>query len=99
MKNQHQIMGVYTLYRLGRASQNQFDVNVKYLEREFHVIPNSFAQDTNAFSTVNGLLYVKDEIATDKYFDGQPFQKQTEYTEFEEVKTPVIEVESVKKSG
>ena len=98
MKNQHQIMGVYTLYKLGRASQSQFDVNVKYLERELHIIPNSFAADTNAFSNINGLLYVKDETATDKYFSGQPFEKQKDYTDFEEVKTPIIEVAAVKKA-
>jgi len=98
MSNQHQIMGVYTLYKLGRASQNQFDVKVKYLERELHIIPNSFADDTNAFSNINGLLYIKDETATDKYFRGEEFQKQTEYTAFEEVKSPVIEVAAVKKA-
>ena len=98
MNYQNEIMGVYTLYRLGRAMGNIFDVNVRYLDRDFHVVPNAFAEDTNRFSTVNGLLYVKDALATEKYFKKEPFSAKTEYTAFEEVKTVVTETTTVKKA-
>jgi hypothetical protein len=91
------MMGVYTLYKLGRSTGTKFDTGIKILDRTFHVIPNDFAEDTNRFSDMNGLLYVKSEQATDLYYAGKPFKEVAEYTAFEEVKPVQIE-STVKKS-
>ena len=79
-------MGVYRLHKLARVGNN-FTRDVKVnLERDLHVIQNEYAENINAHSEVNGLLYEKDEQATKLYLDGKPFKATKEYAKFEEVK-------------
>lgn len=80
-------MGVYKLHKLARSG-NSFTPEVRLkLERDNHVIQNSYADEVNANSTMNGLLYEKDEKATELYLSGKPFKSIKEYSSFEEVKT------------
>lgn len=79
-------MGVYKLHKLARNG-NFFTKETKVrMERDNHVIQNSYAEDVNANSEINGLLYEKDEKATQLYLSGKPFKNLKEFTEFEEVK-------------
>ena len=80
-------MGVYKLHKLARSG-NYFTTEVKIrVERDNHVIQNAYAEEVNANSAINGLLYEKDEKATDLYLSGKPFKEVKEYVSFEEVKT------------
>ena len=80
-------MGVYKLHKLARSG-NSFTTEVKIrVERDNHVIQNAYAEEVNANSAINGLLYEKDEKATDLYLSGKPFKEVKEYVSFEEVKT------------
>jgi len=80
-------MGVYKLHKLARSGNN-FTQEVKLLvERDNHVIQNSYAEEVNNNSTINGLFYEKDEKATALYLSGKPFKEVKEYASFEEVKT------------
>jgi hypothetical protein len=92
-------MGVYTLYKLGRSTGAQFDKSIKFLDRDFHVVQNGFAEDTNAFSEMNGLLYEKSEEATELYYNHKPFKDVVAYTPFEEVKPNVRIEETVAKKS
>ena len=79
-------MGVYKLHKLARNG-NKFTTEVIVnLERENHVIQNAYADEVNANSEINGLLYEKDEKATELYLSGKPFKAVKEYVSFEEVK-------------
>lgn len=79
-------MGVYKLHKLARNG-NFFTQEVKVkLERDNHVIQNSYAEEINANSQINGLFYEKDQKATDLYLSGKSFLKEKEYTNFEELK-------------
>lgn len=79
-------MGVYKLHKLARNG-NSFTTEVKIrVERDNHVIQNAYAEEVNANSSINGLLYEKDEKATDLYLKGKPFKEVKEYAVFEEVK-------------
>ena len=80
-------MGVYKLHKLARSG-NFFTPDVKLgLERDNHVIQNAYAEEVNANSVMNGLLYEKDEKATALYLSGKPFKEVKEYASFEEVST------------
>ena len=85
-------MGAYRLYRLARLNDTTFDVKTKFLDRDLHIIPNKYAENINNFSSVNGVLYVKDEKATKLWEEKKPFKTTKEYIEFEEVK-PIEEIE------
>lgn len=79
-------MGVYKLHKLARSG-NFFTPEVKLrIERDNHVIQNSYAEEVNANSEINGLVYEKDEKATELYLSGKPFKEVKEYAKFEEVK-------------
>lgn len=79
-------MGVYKLHKLARVG-NHFTQEVKVrIERDNHVIQNSYAEEVNANSELNGLFYEKDEKSTELYLSGKPFKQGIEYTDFEEVK-------------
>lgn len=79
-------MGVYRLYGLARVS-NGFTTEIKTgIQRDLHVITNDYANSINENSTINGLLYEKDENATKLYLDGKPFKNVKEFTDFEDVK-------------
>jgi len=79
-------MGVYKLHKLARNG-NFFTKETRVrMERDNHVIQNSYAEDVNSNSEINGLLYEKDEKATELYLSGKPFKNVKEFTEFEEVK-------------
>lgn len=79
-------MGVYKLHKLARVG-NSFDNTVKVrLERDLHVIQNKYAESINSHSAMNGLLYEKDERATELYLSGKPFKNLKETIDFEEVK-------------
>ena len=79
-------MGVYKLHKLARNG-NFFTTEVKIrIERDNHVIQNSYAEEVNANSKINGLLYEKDEKATALYLSGKPFKEVKEYASFEDVK-------------
>ncbi len=81
------LVGVYRMYKLARISGNLFSAEMgKQLERDLHVITNVYADQTNENSHINGLLYEKDEKATELYLAGKPFKQVKEYTSFEEVK-------------
>lgn len=78
-------MGVYKLWKLARTG-NGFSIETKVnLERDLHVITNEYADSVNSHSTINGLLYEKDEKATKIYYEGKPFKSVKEYVSFEEV--------------
>jgi len=80
-------MGVYRLHKLARNGNN-FTKEVKLkIERDLHVIQNSYADEVNSNSEINGLLYEKDQKATDLYLSGKPFKEVKEYAKFEEVDT------------
>ena len=80
-------MGVYKLHKLARSG-NYFTPEVRLkLERDNHVIQNAYADEVNANSEKNGLLYEKDEKATALYLSGKPLKEVKEYVSFEEVKT------------
>lgn len=89
MSLENQQVGIYNLYKLGRMSGNQFDKNIKVLERSLHPVHHSFAEQSNANSHINGLFYEEDKEATKKYWNKQPYESEKEYTEFKEVKEPV----------
>jgi len=89
-------MGVYKLHKLARNG-NFFTKEVKVrLERDNHVIQNSYAEEINENSEINGLLYEKDEKATILYLSGKPFKEVKTYAEFEEVKEPAKDEEKVR---
>lgn len=80
------IMGVYKLHKLARKDNKSFDVDSKLrVERDLHVVENAYAEHINAHSKFNGLVYEKDEKATEIYLSGKPFKNVKEFTEFEEV--------------
>jgi len=80
-------VGVYRLYKLARVSGDKFSAQMgKQLERDLHVITNNYAEQINSNSELNGLMYEKDEKATELYLSGKPFKQVKEYTSFEEVK-------------
>jgi len=83
-------MGVYKLHKLARSG-NYFTPEVRLkLERDNHVIQNTYAEEVNANSVMNGLVYEKDEKATALYLSGKSFKEVKEYAGFEEVvKEPV----------
>lgn len=87
-----QLVGIYRLYKLGRMSGNKFDVNIKVLDRDPHPVHHSFAEESNANSQINGLLYVEDKEATKLYWQKKPYDKPKEFTEFEDVKEELKEV-------
>jgi hypothetical protein len=74
---------VYKLGRMGIASG--YNREIKVLERKYVVIPNAYAEEINAFSETNGLLYEKLVEETEKYYDKIPFKDEVEYTAFQEV--------------
>jgi len=86
--NRTQLVGIYILYRLGRKQGGGYDLNHKQKDRDLHPVHHSFAEDSNANSQINGLLYIEDKESTEKYWNKQPYDVEKEFTPFEEVKTP-----------
>jgi len=86
MNNQTQLVGIYRLFKLGRMSGNAFSKDIKINERGLHPVHHSFAEDSNANHTINGLWYEEDQEATRLYWSKQPYDLEKEYTKFEEVK-------------
>lgn len=78
-------MGVYKLHKLARVGNHFTKEVIVRLERDNHVIQNAYAEEVNANSEINGLLYEKDEKATALYLSGKPFKQVKEYASFEEV--------------
>lgn len=85
-----QLVGIYTLYKLGRMNGKTFDTSIKVKDRDLHPVHHSFAEESNANSAINGLLYVEDKEATKLYWAKKPYDKPKEFTKFEEVKEPVV---------
>lgn len=81
-----QLVGIYILYKLGRKQGGGYDENHKQKDRDLHPVHHSFAEDSNANSQINGLLYVEDKEATKKYWNKKPYYTPVEYTEFKDVK-------------
>lgn len=88
-----EIMGAYRLYKLGRMTGG-FSEDLKVKERDLHVIPNEYAEMVNATKHINGLLYIKDEKATKRYFAGEGLDETKEYTDFEEIPAEPKKVEA-----
>lgn len=81
-----EVIGVYKLYKLGRIDGNKFDPEQKLrVERDSHLINHDFANQTNANSQINGLLYEFEKEKTELWEKGKPFKNETEFTKFEEV--------------
>lgn len=80
-----QLVGIYILYKLGRKQGGGYDENHKQKDRDLHPVHHSFAEDSNANSQINGLLYVEDKEATKKYWNKEPYDSVKEYTKFEDV--------------
>jgi len=75
-----QLVGMYELFRLGRKQGGGFDLNHKTKDRDVHPVHHSFAEQSNANSQINGLLYVEDKEATANYWGSKK-----EFTPFVEV--------------
>lgn len=84
-----QLVGIYTLYRLGRMNGKEFNSDIRVKDRDLHPVHHSFAEESNANSSINGLLYVEDKEATKLYWAKKPYDKPKEFTEFEDVKEEV----------
>jgi hypothetical protein len=67
------LVNVYRLYKLSKGVGNTFSDDFKKLERDLHVVTNDYAELINRHSTINGLLYEKDEKASELYWKKQPF--------------------------
>lgn len=80
-----QLVGIYELFKLGRKQGGGFDLNHKTKDRDLHPVHHSFAEESNANSQINGLLYVEDKEATKKYWNKKPYKQVKEFTKFEEV--------------
>ena len=81
-----EVIGVYKLYKLGRIEGNKFDPEQKLrLERDSHLINHAFANQTNANSSINGLLYEFEKEKTELWSKGKSFKNEKEFAEFEEV--------------
>lgn len=85
MSKQGQV-GVYKLYKLGRGTGGMFTTDFKNLERDVHVVHHDYAEKTNRFSELNGLMYEFCEKETKLYWEKKPFKQVVEYAKFEEVK-------------
>ena len=97
MSKQGQV-GVYKLYKLGRAAGNKFTDEFKSLERDVHVVNHNYVEHINRYSVINGLQYEFCEKESKLYWEKKPFKAQKEYTEFEEVeKEAISEDESIAK--
>lgn len=82
-----QQVGIYELFKLGRKQGGGYDLNHRQKDRDLHPVHHEFARESNANSQINGLLYVEDKDATEKYWNKKPFKSgQKEYTAFEDVK-------------
>lgn len=90
-----QLVGIYTLYRLGRMNGKEFNTDIRVKDRDLHPVHHSFAEESNANSAINGLLYVEDKEATKLYWAKKPYDKQKEFTEFEEVKEESKEAKEI----
>lgn len=67
-------MGVYKLHSLARQGKGfNPEVTIEQL-RDLHVIQNAYADEVNANSRINGIVYSKDEKATELYLSGKPFK-------------------------
>lgn len=81
-----QLVGIYELFRLGRKQGGGFDLNHKTKDRDLHPVHHSFAEESNANTQINGLLYVEDKEATKKYWNGESYERaKKEYTKFVDV--------------
>lgn len=80
-----QLVGIYELFKLGRKQGGGFDLNHKTKDRDLHPVHHSFAEESNANSQINGLLYVENKEATKKYWEKKPYKQVKEFTEFQEV--------------
>lgn len=69
-----QQVGIYRLYKLGKLSGTAFDKSIKKLEADLHPVHHDYAEQINRQSELNGLFYEKDEEATDKYWNGEPYR-------------------------
>lgn len=87
-----QLVGIYTLYKLGRMNGKEFNTDIRVKDRDLHPVHHSFAEESNANSAINGLLYVEDKEATKLYWAKKPYDKPKEFTEFEDVKEESKEV-------
>jgi len=88
----NQLVGIYELFKLGRKQGGGYDVNHKTKDRDLHPVHHSFAEDSNANSQLNGLLYVEDKKATANYWAKKPYNSPVEFTPFEEIKAPKAEL-------
>lgn len=71
-----QQVGIYKLWKLGRADDNSFDVkHKKNLEADLHPVHHEYAEKINAQSDINGLVYELDQKATDLYWDGKRYRE------------------------
>lgn len=88
-----QLVGIYILYKLGRKQGGGYDLNHKQKDRDLHPVHHSFAEDSNANSQINGLLYVEDKEATKNYWAKKPYDVEKEFTKFEELpKEPIAPI-------
>jgi hypothetical protein len=78
--------GVYELFKLGKGVGNTFTTDYKTLERPLHVVMHDYADLINSHSTINGSLYVYNEVASKLYWQKKPYDNPKEFTAFEEVK-------------
>jgi hypothetical protein len=92
-------MGVYRLYNLAQKGKGFSETRLG-MERDLHVIQNSYAEGINANSAINGLEYEKDEKATKLYLEKKPFKTVKEFTEFEDVKgEEAVDVSKMTREG
>ncbi len=90
-----QLVGIYELFKLGRKQGGGYDLNHKTKDRDLHPVHHSFAEDSNANSQINGILYIEDKEATKNYWNKKPYKNEKEFTPFVEVKEMTPEIKEI----